>query len=195
MPVIAPARSLALANLLDSPLHYSMTSTIVARMSATTRPRRLHLRPSPHGDSTWPVRACTARHFCSFHALHTSPHWIHAAWSQDGPSPAVPGTFPERWSAAVTHGQRSVIVPAELHQQPHAGGRRVLPKLAVLVFVGSARHKEPLVLGGHERSTSGNQHRRSEAVHRLDLVWRSSPALGSNPPPPPRSMASDLRIL
>jgi hypothetical protein len=50
-----------------------------------------------------------------------------------------------------------------------------------LVRARSARHREPLVLGGHERSASANQHRRSEAVHRLDLGRRSSPALGSNP--------------
>jgi hypothetical protein len=33
----------------------------------------------------------------------------------------------------------------------------------------------------HERSTSANQHRRSEAVHRHDLGVRSSTALDSNP--------------
>jgi hypothetical protein len=51
----------------------------------------------------------------------------------------------------------------------------------VLVRIGSARHREPLVLGGHERSASANQRRRSEAIHRYDLGRRSSPALGSNP--------------
>ena len=51
----------------------------------------------------------------------------------------------------------------------------------MLVRAGSARHQEPLVSGGHERSASANPLRRSEAVHRLDLGWRSSPALGSNP--------------
>jgi len=55
-----------------------------------------------------------------------------------------------------------------------------------LVRAGSARHQEPLVLGGHERSTSANQHRRSEAVHHLDLERRSSPTLGSNPSVPQR---------
>ena len=50
-----------------------------------------------------------------------------------------------------------------------------------LVRAGSAWHREPLVPGGHERSTSANQHRRSAADHRLDLGRRSSPALGSNP--------------
>jgi hypothetical protein len=42
-------------------------------------------------------------------------------------------------------------------------------KLVALVRAGSVRHQEPLVLGGHERSPSANQHRRSETVHRLDL--------------------------
>jgi hypothetical protein len=48
-----------------------------------------------------------------------------------------------------------------------------------LVRAGSAGHREPLVSGGQERSTSANQHRRSQAVHRHDLGRRSSPAQGS----------------
>jgi hypothetical protein len=51
----------------------------------------------------------------------------------------------------------------------------------MLVRAGSARHQEPLVPGGHERSTSANENRRSQVLHRLDLGRRSSPALGSNP--------------
>jgi hypothetical protein len=72
----------------------------------------------------------------------------------------------------------------------------VLPKLAVAEHPGPCwvrTASEPLVLGGHERSTSANQDRRSEADHRLDLGRRSSPALGSNPSarssPAPRDVA------
>jgi hypothetical protein len=39
----------------------------------------------------------------------------------------------------------------------------------------------------NERSTSANQHRGSEALHRLDLGRRSSPALGSNPTSGPKA--------
>jgi hypothetical protein len=49
------------------------------------------------------------------------------------------------------------------------------------VRAGSARHPEPLVLGGHQRSRSASKNRRSQGVHRHDLGRRSSPALGSNP--------------
>jgi hypothetical protein len=65
-----------------------------------------------------------------------------------------------------------------------AAGRQVC---VPLVRAGSVGHREPLVLGGHERSTSANQHRRSEALHRLDLGRRSSPALGSNPTSGPKA--------
>ena len=54
------------------------------------------------------------------------------------------------------------------------------PTSSLLVRAGSARQQKPLVPGGHERSTSANQHRRSQAVHR-HLERRSNPALGSNP--------------
>src|SRR5829696_3313025 len=53
------------------------------------------------------------------------------------------------------------------------------------VRAGSARHREPLVLGGHQRSRSASKNRRSQCIHRHDLGRRSSPALGSNPTPAP----------
>jgi hypothetical protein len=52
----------------------------------------------------------------------------------------------------------------------------------VLVRAGSARHREPLVLGGHERSVSACEDRRSQTIHRHDLGRQSIIALGSNPP-------------
>jgi Protein of unknown function (Hypoth_ymh) len=54
------------------------------------------------------------------------------------------------------------------------------------VRAGSVRQWQPLVLGGHERSTSANQHRKSEADHRLDLERPTKLTLGSKSPPDPR---------
>jgi hypothetical protein len=50
-----------------------------------------------------------------------------------------------------------------------------------VVRAGSARHQEPLGLGGHERSVSDSPNRRSRAYRCSDLGQRSSPALCSNP--------------
>ena len=38
----------------------------------------------------------------------------------------------------------------------------------------SARHQEPLVLGGHERSRSASRDRKSQAIHPYDLRRQSS---------------------
>jgi hypothetical protein len=54
--------------------------------------------------------------------------------------------------------------------------------MASMVRAGSARHREPLVLGGHERSPSANQNRRSHGIHRHDLGRQSSMGPGSSPP-------------
>jgi hypothetical protein len=70
--------------------------------------------------------------------------------------------------------------PVRTNQQERIP-RICLPRMRSLVRTGSARHREPLVLGGHERSASANEHRRSESIHRSNLGRRSSPALGSNP--------------
>jgi hypothetical protein len=46
---------------------------------------------------------------------------------------------PKHRFTAVTHGQRrSVPTPADLEHRPAQGGRRMLPKLAVLVLLGPA---------------------------------------------------------
>jgi hypothetical protein len=94
----------------------------------------------------------------------------------------VPSMCPKQRSGTVANGQqRSLTEVPDLRHRRVATNPTVLPKLAVLVRAGSARHKEPLVLGGHERSLSANENRRSEAVHRHYLGRRSSPELGSNP--------------
>src|SRR4030095_17272465 len=49
---------------------------------------------------------------------------------------------------------------------------------------GSARHQEPLVLGGHERSRSASWNSRSQALPRYDLGRRTSLTPGSNPTSP-----------
>jgi hypothetical protein len=54
-------------------------------------------------------------------------------------------------------------------------------KLLPQVRAGSARHWEPLVLGGHERSRRAHKNRRSCCIHRYDLGRRNTTALGSNP--------------
>jgi hypothetical protein len=51
-----------------------------------------------------------------------------------------------------------------------------------MVRTGSARHQEPLVLGGHERSCSANKNRRSQGIHRFDLGRHNSLGPGSSPP-------------
>jgi len=59
-----------------------------------------------------------------------------------------------------------------------------------LVRPGSVRHREPLVLPGHERSRSANENRRSQAIHRSDLERRSSMGPRSSPPPTPNRAGS-----
>jgi hypothetical protein len=54
-------------------------------------------------------------------------------------------------------------------------------KLLPQVRAESARHWEPLVLGGHERSRRAHKNRRSRGIHRYDLGRRNRTALGSNP--------------
>jgi ketosteroid isomerase-like protein len=53
-------------------------------------------------------------------------------------------------------------------------------QLMAPVRAGSARHQEPLVPCGHERSPSVSRDRRSRAVHRYDLGRRSIMGPGSN---------------
>ena len=50
-----------------------------------------------------------------------------------------------------------------------------------MVRAGSARHQEPLVPDGHERSVSANDNRRSQVVHHSHLGRQSSTGQGSNP--------------
>jgi hypothetical protein len=52
-----------------------------------------------------------------------------------------------------------------------------------LVRAGSARHQEPLVLGGHERSLAANENRRSHAYRRSDLWWGRAAQRSSSLPP------------
>ena len=61
-----------------------------------------------------------------------------------------------------------------------------------LVRAGSARHREPLVIGGRERSRPANQNRRSHGIHRHDLGRRSSLALGSDPTSSDRQYAVEM---
>jgi hypothetical protein len=79
---------------------------------------------------------------------------------------------------------QTIAASVELPQFGTAFMTRRDPPAVMLVRAGSARRREPLVLSGHERSTSANQHRRLEVHPRLDLGRRSSPALGSNPTSP-----------
>jgi hypothetical protein len=70
---------------------------------------------------------------------------------------------------------------------PSAAGVRARrgPEPAVIVVAlvrtGSVRHREPLVLGGHERSRPAYKNRRSHSIHRYDLGRRSSMGPGSSP--------------
>jgi hypothetical protein len=50
-----------------------------------------------------------------------------------------------------------------------------------LVRAGSVRHREPLVLGGHERSRPLEENRRSAHLHGQVLGKRSRPRAGSSP--------------
>jgi hypothetical protein len=76
---------------------------------------------------------------------------------------------------------QTIAASVELAHLGTAFRTRRDPPAVMLVRAGSARHREPLVLTGHERSASANLHRRSKAAHRHNLGRRSSPALGSNP--------------
>ena len=97
---------------------------------------------------------------------------IAAASELRGPRPAVPPTYPKHRSARVSHGQqRSVTAPAELHQQPSAGGPRELPKLAVARSPWSAlgphgpRNRwSPADTSGHARQVGTTGHRPSTAT-------------------------------
>jgi hypothetical protein len=62
--------------------------------------------------------------------------------------------------------------PAPLdHGKPRGAGPRWVP----------ARHRKPLVIGGHERSQLGYENRRSHSNHRCDLGRPSRLGTGSNP--------------
>ena len=78
---------------------------------------------------------------------------VEVAMARDHPaSPRRCETTSKHRSAAVIHGQpRSVPMPFELEDQPVRSGPKKLPKLVALVRAGSAQHREPLVLGGHQR--------------------------------------------
>jgi hypothetical protein len=53
-----------------------------------------------------------------------------------------------------------------------------------LVRAGSVRHREPLVLGGHEQSRPVDENRRSAHLHVQVLGKHSTATAGSSPPPP-----------
>jgi hypothetical protein len=88
-------------------------------------------------------------------------------------SPAVPPTCPKQRSVAVADGQqRSVAVAPDLRHCRMARSLTVLPKLAVpkrFVRIGSARHREAVVLGGRERSRAVSKNRRSPHLHAQDF--------------------------
>jgi hypothetical protein len=80
----------------------------------------------------------------------------------------------------VTEGRR----PARPPPAPGAASLGTNGRLAGMRRAGphwSARHRKPLVLNGHQRSTSVWQNRRSDAYRRSNLGRRRKPALGSNP--------------
>jgi hypothetical protein len=53
--------------------------------------------------------------------------------------------------------------------------------LVTLVRAGSARHREPLVLGGHERARPVCENHRPQGIHASDLGQRNKAGPGSNP--------------
>jgi hypothetical protein len=57
---------------------------------------------------------------------------------------------------------------------------------------GSARHREPLVLDGHERARSAYEGRRSQHIHASDLGRESSSGPGSSPHPAAASPPGSL---
>ena len=57
---------------------------------------------------------------------------------------------------------------------------------------GSVRHREPLVLGGHDRSRPANESRRSHSIYRRDLGSGTSTGPGPSPPPAPWVPASPV---
>jgi hypothetical protein len=65
----------------------------------------------------------------------------------------------------------------------HGGSRRRPVIVAVLVRAGSARHREPLVLAGRQRSRPAYKNRRSHGMHRSGLGRPSTHEAGFEPPP------------
>jgi hypothetical protein len=60
-------------------------------------------------------------------------------------------------------------------------GWRIAFQAPDLVRTGSAKHRKPLVLGGHDRSAAVNENRTSDGQWRSDLAQRISLGPGSSP--------------
>jgi hypothetical protein len=115
-----------------------------------------------------------------------------AAWTQSAASPSC-SCQRCRWSPGTGLTVRSAWCPSPSgfeQRRPHRPclpiGVRVLPArraLVGLVRAGSARHWEPLVLGGHERSRWVCKNRTSYGIYRSDLARERSMGPGSSPPP------------
>jgi hypothetical protein len=85
--------------------------------------------------------------------------------SPQGGLRAVPPTCPQHRSAAVIHGQpRSIQVASKLEDQSGRSGRRVLPKLAVVVLLGAL---------GRKRSTTPDNHSHEGTLSRSSTSLRA----------------------
>ena len=78
----------------------------------------------------------------------------------------------------------SCTLPA-LGERPE-GASQARGSTSTLVRAGSAQHRKPLVLGGHERSRSASENRRSRGRHRSNLTAKQPGAVRIPPPPPQR---------
>jgi hypothetical protein len=69
----------------------------------------------------------------------------------------------------------------ERPRRPRPDGSKPGVVVVALVRARSVRRREPLVLGGHERSPSEYENSRSRGLHRYDLGRRNRMGPGSNP--------------
>jgi hypothetical protein len=132
--------------------------------------------------------------------LTLPPRWCHrrqarAIFTLTGHAPDVPSASVDSGHSRTTRvGARSLRAVGSLHTKRSEGASQARGISLLLVRTRSARHQEPLVPRGHERSCSDSADHRSQALHRHDLGRPEQHWIGFEPlslPPPWRAVASE----
>jgi Transposase domain (DUF772) len=92
-----------------------------------------------------------------------------------------PGVHPAWADSGADQARVRLAALASLSAGAGWPSRHPASSCVALVLAGSVRHRKPLVLGGHKRSRSASQNRRSYSIHRSDLGRPSSMGPSSNP--------------